>query len=91
MSKAPTTPTDDDLDALLAVGPRPGAKECATGWALQRLDPDTAAKFRQLMDNNVPGRDIAAAFERRGFPWATPQSVTRHAAGSCRNCPDRAA
>ncbi len=89
MASKATTPTDDDLDALLAIGPRPGAKECATGWALRRLDPATADKFRQLMANNVPARDIAAAFDRRGLGWASDQSVTRHIAGDCRNCPDR--
>ncbi len=89
MSTRPAVPTDDDLDALLAIGPRPGAKECATGWALQRLDAATADKFRQLFLNNVRHKDIADAFERRGYPQATAQSVGRHIAGDCRNCPDK--
>ncbi len=89
MSGKPTTL--DDLDALLAAGPRPGAKECATGWALQRLDASEAEKFRQLMAYNVPARDIAAAFARRGLGLVGISSISKHAGGGCRNCPDRAA
>ncbi len=91
MSKAPTTPvdTDDDLDALLAEGPRPGAKECATGWALQQLPPETAAKFRALMANNIRGAEIEAAFRRRGITCVGVTSITKHAGGGCRNCADK--
>ncbi len=83
--------SDDDLDALLAPGPRPSGKECATGWALQRLDPTTAEKFRTAMAYNVNPDDLAAAFASRGYPWATPMSIRRHAQGGCRICADRQA
>lgn len=83
--------SDDDLDALIAPGPRPSGKECATGWSLQRLDPATAEKFRTAIAYNVDKHDLHAAFVKRGLPWATPESIARHAKGQCRTCADRQA
>ncbi len=89
MSTSPTPIDDSDLALLLARGPQPGARECATGWALRQLHPDTAEKFRLLFANRAPHKDLAAAFAARGFSQATAQSIGRHMAGDCRNCPDR--
>ena len=83
--------TDDDLDAMLAAGPRPrrpAGNECATGWALKQLDPGTADKVRTAIDYGVPGEDIADALRRRGLD-VTRMSVDRHARGGCTRCADK--
>lgn len=87
-----STHTDADLDDLLATPQRPGARECATGWALVRLPPETAAKFRLLFGRtDIAQTTLARKFAERGFPYTTTGSIRRHVAGECRACPDAAA
>ncbi len=85
--------TDDDLDALLAAGPRPrkpAGNECATGWALRELPDTTAEKFRQAMAYNVDPNELAEAFKARGLD-VSRLSIERHARGGCNRCADKAA
>ncbi len=85
--------TTDDLDLLLAAPARPGGKECATGWCIQRLDPAEADKVRAILARGITreqARALVAAFTRRDLPWASMESVIRHANGGCRICAERA-
>lgn len=82
----------DDLDTLLAVRPRPGGKECATGWAIGRLSPEEAEKVRAILSlpmNRERARDLAAALARRDLGYASVESIIRHAKGDCRKCAER--
>ena len=84
--------TTDDLDTILATPERPGGKECATGWSIQRMTPADAAKTRAIIERGVnreTARRLVAAFTRRDLPWPTVESIVRHAKGECRNCPER--
>jgi hypothetical protein len=84
---------DDDLDLLLAAGPRPktpAGNECATGWALRELPDATADKFRQAMSYNVDPVELAAAFKARGLA-VSHLSISRHTRGGCNRCADKAA
>ena len=85
--------SDDDLDLLLAAGPRPrkpAGNECHTGWALHQLDAATADKFRQAMAYNVDPIDLAAAFKARGLV-VSHLSIDRHTRGGCNRCADKGA
>ena len=87
-------PADDDLDALLSLPERPNGRECATGWALQRIDADAAEKMRTIMARSIgkpEARALVAAFTRRGIDDIGELSILRHASGRCRNCADRSA
>jgi len=84
----------NDLDDLLTAPPRPGGKECATGWAIQHMTDDDADKVRAIIARGVnreKARELAAAFARRDLGWAGAESIIRHAKGLCRNCAERAA
>jgi hypothetical protein len=78
--------TTDDLDTILATPERPGGKECATGWSIARMTPEDAAKTRAILARGVTreqARALVAAFTRRDMPWASVESVVRHARGMC--------
>ena len=83
-----------DLDDLLATPSRPGGKECATGWAIQRMTPGDAAKVRAILARKVSretARRLADAFAARDLGPISAESIVRHANGGCRNCAERAA
>ena len=83
-----------DLDDLLTAPPRPGGKECATGWAIQHMTDDDADKVRAILARKVSretARALADAFARRGLGPISAESIVRHANGGCRNCAERAA
>lgn len=83
-----------DLDSLLAAPARPGGKECSTGWAIQQMTPEDAAKVRAILArgiNREQARALAAAFASRDLAVASPESIVRHANGICRVCAERAA
>lgn len=84
--------THDDLDELLAAGPRPkrpAGNECATGFALRQLDEATAEKFRKAFAYNVDPDALDAAFKARGIDYTSPLSVARHARGGCNRCAEK--
>jgi len=83
-----------DLDDLLATPTRPSGKECATGWAVQRMTPEDAAKVRAILArpiNRETARRLADAFAARDLGPISAESIVRHANGGCRNCAERAA
>lgn len=83
-----------DLDALLATRPRPGGKECSTGWAIAQMTDEDAAKVRAILARGVnreTARRLADAFAARDLGPISAESIVRHANGGCRNCAERAA